>query len=409
MRKILRILLPPGLVVLAIVVVAGLYQLAQGKRPERKEEAEAAVLVETIPARVQSLNLTISSQGTVKPRTETTLVAEVGGKIIQVSPNFVAGGFFRNGETLLQIDPSDYDAALQRAQADLAAREAQLADQQARSDQALKDWKNLGRSGEPSDLTLRKPQLAEAQAAVKAAEATLKKAQRDLDRTRITAPYDGLVRNKQADVGQYVSPGTPLGVSFSIETAEIRLPLTSRDIGFLQLPSATADAQQTGPRVRLTAAGSGIAGEWWAEIIRTEGVIDEASRVLYAVAEVVDPYAVLGQSEQSALRMGTFVRAEIEGIRADNVISLPRSVLRQDNTVLVANDQRKLEIRPVEVLRAEPEIVYLTSGIRDGERVITTAMDAPLPNTQLAISGEIAPPRGSDSGVEQPSLAGDRP
>ncbi len=409
MRKILRILLPPGLVVLAIVVVAGLYQLAQGKRPERKEEAEAAVLVETIPARVQSLNLTISSQGTVKPRTETTLVAEVGGKIIQVSPNFVAGGFFRNGETLLQIDPSDYDAALQRAQADLAAREAQLADQQARSDQALKDWKNLGRSGEPSDLTLRKPQLAEAQAAVKAAQASLLEARRDLERTRITAPYDGLVRNKQADVGQYVSPGTPLGVSFSIETAEIRLPLTSRDIGFLQLPSATADAQQTGPRVRLTAAGSGITGEWWAEIIRTEGVIDEASRVLYAVAEVVDPYAVLGQSEQSALRMGTFVRAEIEGIRADNVIALPRSVLRQDNTVLVANDQRKLEIRPVEVLRAEPEIVYLTSGIRDGERVITTAMDAPLPNTQLAISGEPAPAGATDSVAEQRSLAGDRP
>ena len=94
--------------------------------------------------KVTSLKLSVFSQGSVKPRTETTVVAEVSGKIVDVSPNFIAGGFFRDGEVLLQIDPSDYEAALKRAQANLASRKAQYADQKARSEQAMKDWTNLG-------------------------------------------------------------------------------------------------------------------------------------------------------------------------------------------------------------------------------------------------------------------------
>ena len=171
MRKFLKFILPLGLILLSIVVVVVMVAVAQGKRPDRKEDSEQAMLVEAIPATISSLNFSVRSQGAVKPRTQTTVVAEVGGQIVSVSPNFVAGGFFRQGEVLLQIDPSDYETALLRAQANLASRRAQLADMKARSEQALKDWRNLGRQGEPSDLVLRKPQLAEAQAAVQAAEA----------------------------------------------------------------------------------------------------------------------------------------------------------------------------------------------------------------------------------------------
>jgi len=395
MRKFAHIILPLGLILGSIVVVAGLVMVAKGKHSEKKPEKESAVLVETVEARLRSLNLSVVSQGTVRPRTETVLVAEVPGKIVAVSPNFIAGGFFHQGEVLLQIDDSDYHTGVKRAQAELASRKAQYADQKARSDQALKDWKNLGREGEPSDLTLRKPQLAEALAAVQAAEADLQKAERDLMRTSVKLPYEGLVRTKQVDIGQYVAPGTPLGVTFSIATAEVRLPLSSRDMAYLQLPSATNLQQAHRPKVRLTADSSGISGEWQAEIIRTEGVVDEASRVIYAVAEIVDPYAVLGQSHQSELRVGTFVRAEIQGLRADNVIVLPRSVLRPDDTVLVANKERKLEIRPVDVLRAEPETVYISNGLDPGERVITTVMDSPIPGTLLAINGESAVPGDS--------------
>ena len=399
MRKFFKYILPLALIGISIVAVVIMVLIARGKQPERKDTANQAIRVDAIPAKITSLNFSVFSQGSVKPRTETTLVAEVAGQIVSVSSNFISGGFFREGEVLLQIDPSDYQTALLRAQATLAARKAQLADQQARSDQALKDWTNLGREGDPSDLTLRIPQLAEAKAGVQAAEAELQEAERDLQRTRIKVPYDGLVRNKVVDVGQYVAPGTPLGVTFAIDTAEIRLPLSNSDLAYLDLPSATRLDKAHRVPVTLSAEGAGTGREWRSEIVRTEGVVDVSSRVLYAVAEVVDPYGVLGQSNQPELKMGTFVRAEIQGLRADNVVILPRSVLQADDTVLVANAERKLEIRQVTVLRAEPRNVYISDGLEGGELVITTSMDAPIPGTRLAITGEepLAPEVDPDS------------
>lgn len=392
MKKFFKYILPLGIIFLSIVAVIAMVAIAQGKRPERKDTSNLALVVDTIPARVESLHFSVVSQGAVAPRTETTLVAEVSGQIVSVSANFIAGGFFRKGEMLLQIDPSDYETALLKAQATLAARKAQLADQTARSEQALKDWNNLGRSGQPSDLTLRKPQLAEAKAAVQAAEAELKQAQRNLERTRIKVPYDGLVRNKLVDVGQFVSPGTPLGVTFAVDSAEIRLPLSSNDMLFLDLPSATRLDRTHRVPVKLVSDTKAGIQTWEAEIVRTEGVVDQKSRVVYAVAEVVDPYGVLGKSTQPELKMGTFVRAEIRGLRADNVVVLPRSVLQNDNTVLVANRDRELEIRAVEVLRAEPRQVYLSGGVEDGELVVTTSLDAPIPGTKLSVSGDQASP-----------------
>lgn len=391
MRKFFKYILPLSLIVLSVLVVVAMVAISKGKRPERKDTGEQALVVNTISARVESLNFSVVSQGSLAPRTETTLVAEVSGQIVSVSSNFIAGGFFRQGEVLLQIDPSDYETALMSAQAGLAARKAQLADQKARSEQALKDWNNLGRTGKPSDLVLRKPQLAEAQAAVQAAEAELKRANRNLERTRIKVPYDGLVRSKVVDVGQFVSPGTPLGVTFAVDYAEIRLPLSSSDLAFLDLPSATRlDRAHRVPVTLVSDARSGMQ-KWQAEIVRTEGIVDNRSRVVYAVAEVVDPYGVLGQSTQDQLRMGTFVRAEIQGLRADNVVVLPRSVLQSDNTVLIANEDRELEIRPVTVLRAEPRLVYIESGVAEGELIVTTSMDAPIAGTRLSVFGDPVP------------------
>lgn len=387
MKKFLRYTLPLGIIVLSVVVVIALVVISKGKRPERKESAANAVLVDVIPVQLESRHLVIESQGSVMPRTETVLVAEVAGKVIEVSRNFITGGFFKKGEMLLRIDPSDYDTALKRAQANLASREAQYADQKARSEQALKDWRNLGRTGEPSDLTLRKPQLAEALAGVKAAEADLQKAQRDLDRTSIKAPYDGLLRSKQVDIGQYVAPGTSLGVSFAIDIAEIRLPLAIADLQYLDLPSATGAEQADHVPVRLSAESTGLSGSWQAKIVRTEGVIDQNSRVIYAVAQVTDPYAVLGKSQQPELRMGTFVRAEIEGVWLEDVVRLPRIALREGDTVLVASPENELEIRNVNIVRAEPEQIYIDGGLTTGDRVIVTALEAPIPGTKLAISG----------------------
>lgn len=388
MQKFFRFVLPVILVAASFAVVVVLVGIQKSKRAERKPEAEQAVLVDTVTARVSSLNFTVNSQGTVRPRTETTLVAEVSGKIVSVNPDFVAGGFFRKGDVLLEIDPSDYRTGLKRAEAALASRQARLADETARSDQALKDWDNLGKQGKPSALALRLPQLEDARANVSAAEADVQKAKRDLERTRITLPYDGLVRQKAVDIGQYVTPGSRLGTTFAIDTAEVRLPLTQNDLNYLDLPSETVfdDGNSTYPPVVLSAEQGGQVEQWQAKIIRTEGVVDEASRLIYAVAQVVDPYAVLGKSTQKELKIGTFVEAAIQGLAAENVVVLPRFVLRADNTVLALDEADKLQILPVEVLRSEPKKVYISTGIEDGTRVITTTLDAPLPGIQMKIN-----------------------
>ena len=404
MRKFFKFMLPLFLIIGSVVTVIALVAYQKSQTAERKEDTQKAVLVDTIDAEVQSLNFTVNSQGTVRPRTETTLVSEVSGKIVSVAPEFVAGGFFREGEVLLQIDPSDYEAGLKRAEAALASRIAKLADETARSEQALKDWKNMGRQGQPTDLALRKPQMADARANVSAAEADVQKARRDLERTMITVPYDGLVRQKAVDIGQYVTPGTRLGVTFAVDTAEVRLPLTNSDLHYLDLPSETEfkSNDKSFPAVTLSAeTGNGIS-HWQARIIRTEGVVDETSRVIYAVAQVIDPYGVLGQSHQQELKIGTFVNAEIQGLPAENVVVLPRYVLRADNTVLVVNQDNELEILPVTVVRAEPRKVYLSQGIEGGTKVVITTLDAPVPGTKLAIRGVEDPtPREPTQGIEQ--------
>lgn len=387
MKKFFKFMLPLFLIIGSILVVVALAIWQKSKGAERKPDTEKAVLVETIDTEVVSLKFTVSSQGTVRPRTETTLVSEVSGKIVSVAPEFVAGGFFHGGEQLLQIDPSDYETALKRAEAALASRVAKLADETARSEQAMRDWKNMGKAGQPSDLVLRKPQVADARANVTAAEADVQKARRDLERTSISLPYDGLVKQKAVDIGQYVTPGTRLGVTFAIDTAEVRLPLTHDDLNYLDLPSET-EVRSHGksfPPVTLSAQNGDSVDRWQARIIRTEGVVDETSRVIYAVAQVVDPYGVLGQSHQQELKIGTFVNAEIQGLPADNVVVLPRYVLRADHTVLTANANDELEILPVTVLRAEPKKVYISDGISGGTRVVITTLDAPVPGTKLAI------------------------
>ena len=401
MEKFFKFMLPLFLIIGSVLVVIALASWQKSKIAERKPDTEKAVLVETIGAEVVSLNFTVNSQGTVRPRTETTLVSEVSGKIVSVAPEFVAGGFFRSGQQLLQIDPSDYETALKRAEAALASRVARLADETARSEQALRDWKNMGKQGQPSDLVLRKPQVADAKANVSAAEADVQKARRDLERTSISLPYDGLVKQKAVDIGQYVTLGTRLGVTFAIDTAEVRLPLTHDDLNYLDLPSETEvrNNDKPFPPVTLSAQNGDGVSQWQARIIRTEGVVDETSRVIYAVAQVVDPYGVLGQSHQQELKIGTFVNAEIQGLPADNVVVLPRYVLRADNTVLTANADNELEILPVTVLRAEPKKVYLSGGIEGGTRVVITTLDAPVPGTKLAI-------RGLDEPVQATAEAG---
>ncbi|QOC21759.1 efflux RND transporter periplasmic adaptor subunit [Wenzhouxiangella sp. AB-CW3] len=381
MKKVLKFVLPPVLILLSIVVVV---MMAMNRpTPPEREATSAAMLVDVIEARESDGHFMISAQGTARPRTETTIVNEVSGRVVEVSERFAAGGFFRADEVLARIDPSDYEAALVQARAELASAEAQLADERARSEQARKDWERMhGDARQPSDLVLRLPQLAGAEAAVKAAEASVMRAERNLERTRISLPYEGLVRARDIDLGQFVSSGTTLGRAFAVDVAEIRLPLSDQDLAFLDLPGpGHADSYFT--PVTLSGTVGGQRGLWSGRVVRTEGVIDEGTRLSYAVVEIEDPYGLLGQIRAVPLQMGTFVRAEIRGRSSDGLIELPRSALREGDTLFLADESDRLDVRPVQVVRRTPHRVYLHNNIRPGERVVTTAIPAPLPGMSL--------------------------
>lgn len=248
--------------------------------PPQKEVVQTAPLVEVLPIESRSVTFTVMSQGSVLPRTETILSAEVAGAIVSISPKFIAGGFFDAGEELMRIDPTNYEVALEQAEALVRQRQIEY-------DGASK----LRESGYRAEA-----ELASAAAALASARAERVRAARNLERTRIALPYAGLVRSKEADLGQYVNVGSRLGVTFATDEAEVRLPLTDRDLGFLSLPTGrdlAAAVAVDGPAVELRTRLRGISATWPARIVRTEGVVDELTRVTFAIATVKDRKSVV--------------------------------------------------------------------------------------------------------------------
>ena len=331
--------------------------------PPKKEQEVLDPLVEAIELESMTANFVVRSQGTVRPRTETVLSAEVSGTVSRISPKFVAGGVFRAGETLMRIDPTNYEVAVEQAEAIVKQRQIEY-------DGASK----LRAQGYRAEA-----EYASAAAALASAKAELVRTRRDLEKTYIRLPYEGIVRAKDADLGQFVTPGTRLGVMFATDYAEVRLPLTDLDLAFVDLPDATEITESgsvDGPTVTLSAVQRGQYTEWDATIVRSEGVVDEKSRVTYAVARVVDPYRL--HSEGESLPVGTFVSASIDGASADNVIRVPRDIVRGSDELIFLDDENKLQIRKVGIVRSDSEFIYINSGAKVGERVVATALETPV-------------------------------
>lgn len=373
-----------GVVVVAIIGIVFMLN-ATAPQPERANAAPRPVAVFVSEAQMDTVSLTVVSQGEARPRTQINLVPQVPGRITYVNPDFIEGGFFEAGETLVRIEDADYRLAVTRADAQVAQAEQALAREQAESDLARSEWEELG-EGEASSLTLREPQLAEARAQLAAARATLQDARLDLQRTRVSAPFAGRVRTKNADLGQFVSAGTPLGEVFSTDRVQIRLPLTDYDLGLLGIPVAFNAAEEgAGIPVTLSAVVAGQERSWNAEITRTDSAIDSQTRVLYAIAEVEDPYGTAAEGG-SPLAVGLFLTAEIEGREVENVYVLPRAALRGENTIYVAEPGGRLSVRTVDVVTSNVENLIVSSGVRGGEMVV------------------ISPVRGANDGMRIQSL-----
>jgi RND family efflux transporter MFP subunit len=357
--------------ILSIGLVAALAIVKSKPEPQRQITEAPDPAVRVVEARAGSITLTVESQGTVRPRTESQLVAQVKGEIVEVSQNFAEGGFFERGDLLLRIDPRDFELAVSQAAAQLALTHLRLEQEQAQAVVAREEWESLG-EGEASALALHEPQLAEARAAVKAAESSLELARLNLDRTEIRARYAGRVRSKHADLGQFVRDGFVLGSLFSIDHAEIRLPVAQDQLAYLDI-SLDGSASNSS-KVMLSAKLGGDTVEWSARIVRTAGEIDPRSRMFSLIAQVEDPYG--RNSENAVLPVGLFVNARIEGRLIEDVVTVPRSALREGGRVLVVEEGNRLRYRAVEVLRLQDDTVLISSGIKDGDLICISQLDA---------------------------------
>jgi RND family efflux transporter MFP subunit len=338
----------------------------------------------------QDYTVVIQTQGTVRARTSGTIIPEVSGRIVHVSAQFREGGFFDAGDVLVEIDDSNYRTALAVAEANLADAKVQLAEEEARGVQARLDWERLGRGEAPSDLVLRLPQLLLAQAEVAASQARLEEARRDLDRTRIRAPYEGRVLRKFADIGQVVGLNTVLAEIYAVDYAEVRLPLTNQQYAMLDLPPVQrgSDREHLAVPATLSATFGSERSQWDATVVRVEGAIDTDSRQIFVVAQVDDP---TGARHAEPLRIGLFVEAALAGRVLPDVYVLPRTALREGRFVVTIQEEDNSILRvPVEPLWATAdEVVFREPTIAPGTMVSLTPM-------AIAVDGMTVRPVGND-------------
>jgi RND family efflux transporter MFP subunit len=395
-------LLTPFLIV-AVSIAIAIALFLNRPAPEQATAKEKTLLVNATRVVKQDIRISVRAQGTITPRTETTMIAEVSGRIMEVSDEFKAGGFFEEGDVLLKIDQRDYLAAVKRTQAAVASAQSNLATERGRVEVAQQEQEKYKsrakRSLAANDLALRKPQLADAKANLESALADLDNAKDQLDRTTIRAPYEGLVRSKQVDIGQYVNVGTPLAKTFAVDFAELRMALPENKLNYIELPTLAEKDIATQPRVDLYAEIGETLHQWQGQIVRTEGVFDERSRALFVVAEINDPYGLHNQHPEE-LRIGTFVDARIEGRLMKELVVLPRYILRTGNQLWVIDNQNRLQNRKVTLLRTEGSEVYITSGLDEGEIVSLSSIGTAVPGTKVDISRISR----SDQSVEEPIL-----
>lgn len=386
---LLRIVIPIIIILGSIGATVAL--VANREQPTQEELTEANILVEVMLPQARDTYIGVSSQGTVEPRTRTNIVSEVSGRVIEVSPAFVAGGFFRSGDVLLKLDDQNYRAAVSRDAASVATARSLLEQERGQADVAQREWDRMSEQQRSQirarDLYLRKPQLEEAEARLASAETDLEKSQADLAKTSIIAPYDGLVSAKSTDIGQFVSTGSAIAEIFAIDYAEVRLPIPENKIQYLDLPSSIQESSSSnefynsGAEVELVSEIGDNSFRWIAHLSRTEGVLDPLTRVLFSVVQIRDPYNLYGNEHEEPLLVGTYVNAEIQGQLLEDVVVLPRHTLQANNLVWVADQENRLRSRTVELITSNGDEVYIRGGLEAGDQVVLTRMENPLNST----------------------------
>jgi RND family efflux transporter MFP subunit len=391
-----RILIPLFILVLGFGAWKWLGQPVEEPQSRRREPQKLET--SRLELKRTRFPVILETQGTVRAHHTTTLTAQVAGTVKTVGAGFEDGAFFEVGEVLLELDPADLLASLAGSESRLARAEASLAQEEARAKQARLNWEDIGYKDEPSPLVLRVPQLKEAHANVSAAKADLDQAQRNLKRSQIRAPFAGRVKSRMVGLGQAVGGTTALGEIFATDYAEIRLPLSAAQLSFVKLPTRDDDAPVN---VTLTDALSthAVPHTWAAKIVRTEGALDEASRELFAIARIDDPFGL--ESGNPELRMGQPVRAAVEGVVLDDVFVLPRTALRGVNRVfLIERENLTIQRTAVEVLWSTADTLVVRDGFQEGDWLATSRLPyapngAPVVIVDEEVAADLPAPTGT--------------
>ena len=405
MMRVFKIILP----LLILALGFGAFRLLASMRepPQRVSRSYAGPLVEAVAAPLQQVQVVVEGQGTVRPDAQIDLVPQVSGIVVWKDADFKPGGTFAKGALLFRIDPRDYELVVQQAEVQVAQARYQL--DLAREEAAIaeEEWQRLHAEEAPTDLVLRKPQLRAAEASLQGAEARLAEARLRLDRTNVYAPFAGRVRTARVDVGQHLNAGQSIAQLYSIEKAEIVVPVPDEDLGWftLPLPIAIAPASTSivsdlnaeggsrafafsreGASAEISGAFAGRRHQWSGRVVRTEGELDPQSRMVRLVVEVEAPYGGIADGIPP-LTVGMFVEVAIAGRMVDGVRVLPRVALRQGDRVWTVSRDGVLSIRPVQVVRALEDEVLAYIDMPSEERIIVSQLSGVTDGMQVRLAG----------------------
>ena len=339
-------------------------------------EKEAILpVVKVWRAQASDYQVIIESQGVVNPMQLTDLASEVSGKVKFLSPKFEVGQRFQVNEVILEIDSSDYEAVQAKAVAELADAKLALSKENALSEQALRDWKVLGKGKEPNDLVLRKPQLESALARVVSARAGLEKAERDLERTKIRSPYESKIERANVELGSLLTLGTVVGSIYSADLYEIRLPVSINEFDFVDVSKSS--------KVLFETEISGMPYSWNGNLLRSESKVDQSSQSIFLVAAIKNSL-----SNKKFLVPGVYLKAKIFGKILEGTYSLPRSALYDRNKIFVVNEDETISIREIKIIRSSKDIVIVSDGIGNGDLVITTPVSNAIDGMKVEVYQE---------------------
>lgn len=390
-KSVLKVVLP----VVVIALGAGALRLLIASKPDapRQPRDTRALLVDTETVRRERHEVRVRANGTVIPAEQIVLAPEINGRVRWTSEQLVPGGRFRRGETVLRIDPRDYQLAVDAQSAEVQRAQLELQLESGRQRVAEREWglfestrsENAGADESSSDLAMRRPQLETAEVAVRAARSAAGRARLALSKATLTAPFNAMVVSENVDVGQLVGPSSQMATLVGTDAFWVRVSVPLAALGSLQLP----DGDRPGPQVRVSQQVGGRRVERTGRVLRLLPDLDPVGSMARLLVAIEDPLALSEENRGSLpILLGSYVDVEIEAAPLDDVVELPRLALREGNHVLVMTPERTLAVRQVELAWSREDTVLVSSGLETGDRVITSRVPTPVDGMPLRVADD---------------------